>query len=966
MGDLKRILIVDDEPKNQRVIKDFLAVLGHSSEPANDGLEALEKLKSGFDLVLLDVMMPGMDGLEVVRLMRENPAFADIPVIMVTVLDDKETRLRAVEAGANDFINKPIDRLELIVRMESLLKMKDAQDAIKRHQAELEETVAERTAKFLESNKQLNIELAERKRAEESLRESELKYRLLFDSAPIGIMSVNTEGEILEVNRFLLEILGSPGSEATKNINMLTFPPLLEAGVSALFKDCMATRRQMSGKIPYTSKWGKQIYLRTVVTPKLNEKGEVEGCQAIMEDVTLRKQTELALRESEGRYKSMSSLMRLMCDNVPDLLWAKDLEGKAIFVNKAVCEKLLGAHDTEEPIGKTEYYFAERMCKENPDDPNYFTFGETCVNSDAAVLSKMRPGRFDECGNVRGRFLVLDVYKAPFVDQNGVLIGTVGCGRDVTAEREADVERRRIEEAFRHSEKMLKTILSTSPVAISLIQDRKFVWTNEFGLKIFGYESEEGYLGQNTSVVYATQEEYERVGREVYTDLATGKIAQVNTQMVRKDGSVFDARIRTKLVDPSSPDNLAIAVITDITDDLRAQKEKEALQVQLMQAQKMEALGNLTAGIAHDFNNLLQVVLGYSEVMIQAEQENEAHCDQLRQINEAGKRGAKLVQRLMTFSRKAEPKFQSVNLNHEIIEMGKLLERAIPKTIKINLHLGHDLGVVQADVSQVGQIIMNLAVNARDAMPAGGTLTIETGNVVLDQAYCLRNIGVKPGCYSFITVSDTGHGMDKETLSHIFEPFFTTKGTGKGTGLGLAVVYRIVNNHGAHMTCYSEKGHGTTFKIHFPAIETEKLSEPKKNERPVRGGTETILLADDDDAIANFCKQLLSSRGYQVIVASNGKHALEIYKNNRDTISLVILDLIMPKMDGRQCLSQILRVNPDVKVILSSGYSETGSASGATAEARGYIQKPYDMRQLLTMIREVLDNDVAGTVNTGR
>ena len=232
----KRILVVDDEPVNQKLIENLLEVMGHSPEFANNGFEALEKIKSGFDLVLLDIRMPGIDGIEVVRRIRGNPESDDIPIIMITVLDDKQTRIEAIQAGANDFINKPIDRLELQVRMESLLKMREAQNAIKLHLDELEKTVAERNAKLIESNELLKSELAERKHAEDSLRDSERKYRSLFDVAPIGIVLVDTEGKILEVNHFLLEILGSPSPEATKAINMLTFPPLVAAGVSRVFQ----------------------------------------------------------------------------------------------------------------------------------------------------------------------------------------------------------------------------------------------------------------------------------------------------------------------------------------------------------------------------------------------------------------------------------------------------------------------------------------------------------------------------------------------------------------------------------------------------------------------------------------------------------------------------------------------------------------------------------------------------------
>ncbi len=954
----KRILVVDDEPVNQKLIENLLEVMGHSPEFANNGFEALEKIKSGFDLVLLDIRMPGIDGIEVVRRIRGNPESADIPIIMITVLDDKQTRIEAIQAGANDFINKPIDRLELQVRMESLLKMREAQNAIKLHLDELEKTVAERNAKLIESNELLKSELAERKHAEDSLRDSERKYRSLFDVAPIGIVLVDTEGKILEVNHFLLEILGSPSPEATKAINMLTFPPLVAAGVSRVFKDCMDERRKMSAEIPYTTKWGKQICLRAIVTPKLNEKGEIEGCQAVMEDITLRRQTELALKESEGRYKSMSSLMRLMCDNVPDLLWAKDLEGKAIFVNKAVCDKLLGAHDTEEPIGKTDYFFVERMRRENPQDPNYFTFGETCANSDAVVLNTMKPGRFDESGNVRGQFLVLDVYKAPFFNQDGTLIGTVGCGRDVTTEREAETEKTKIAAALRDSEQTLKTILSTSPVAITLIQDRKFIWTNEFGLKMFGYDTYEGYVGRDTSVIYATQDEYERVGREVYTHLATGRIAHVTAKLARKDGSVFDARIRTKLVDPLAPTNLAIAVITDITDDLRAEQEKESLQAQYLQAQKMEAIGNLAGGICHDFNNLLQIVLGYADVVLSDEELTDRSRANIQEIASAGERGADLIKRLLTFSRKVEVSFQPINMNDQVGVLINMLARTIPKMISIDTALASDLATINADPTQMDQVLMNLAVNARDAMHGEGKLSIKTANVILDDEYCKAHMGVVPGPYVMISVSDTGQGMDNECLGHIFEPFYTTKAKGKGTGLGLATVYGIVKRHNGFIDCESKPGHGATFKIYFPAVKAEEpIPVDATEEASPRGGTETILVVDDDVTVRSLMEHMLSRSGYNVLTAGNGGEALDLYSDCSGKISLVILDIIMPEMGGQECLRRIFQINPKAKILIATGVPPDDERVKLAIDngVTEVMHKPVKYKNLLRTVRDSLD-----------
>jgi len=299
-----------------------------------------------------------------------------------------------------------------------------------------------------------------------------------------------------------------------------------------------------------------------------------------------------------------------------------------------------------------------------------------------------------------------------------------------------------------------------------------------------------------------------------------------------------------------------------------------------------------------------------------------------------------------------------VDLNQEVTSVRSLLSRTIPKTVNINLHLKGNLESINADPSQVGQVLMNLGVNARDAMPDGGTLSIETGMVELDEEYCREHIEPKPGNYVLLMVSDTGQGMDKETLSHIFEPFFSTKGPGKGTGLGLAIVHGIVKQHGGHISCYSEPGLGTTFKIYFPAIGNNKDSEAPTIESPIPRGTETILLVDDEEAVRNLGARLLNQFGYTVVTADHGKKALEIYQRECEGVSLVILDLIMPVLDGKKCLAEVLRINPNAKVIIASGYSESQSANGAMAGgAKGFVQKPYNMRQFLTTIREILDKN---------
>jgi len=300
-----------------------------------------------------------------------------------------------------------------------------------------------------------------------------------------------------------------------------------------------------------------------------------------------------------------------------------------------------------------------------------------------------------------------------------------------------------------------------------------------------------------------------------------------------------------------------------------------------------------------------------------------------------------------------------VDLNNEIEQVSQMLERTIPKMINIELHLSEDINIINADPAQIEQIMMNLGVNARDAMPEGGSMIFETENVILAEEYCKTHLGSKPGQYVKLSISDTGQGMDKETLRHIFEPFYTTKDIGKGTGLGLAMVYGIVKSHSGYIMCYSEPDEGTIFKIYFPIIEKEpERVESKKEKVPIKGGNETILLVDDEEAIRELAEDILTRFGYTVLMASDGETALEIYREKKEEINLVILDIIMPGMGGRKCLEELLKMNPKSRIIIASGYSINGPAKEVLeAGAKGFISKPYDMRGMLQTVRKILDKD---------
>ena len=511
------------------------------------------------------------------------------------------------------------------------------------------------------------------RKAEEKTKQSEMRYRILFENSPIGILTTNTTGKILEVNPKLLKILGSPSAESTRNINMFFFPPLVEAGISGNYKECALTGHAGVFETPYTSKWGRRFFMRYHVQPIRGDNGEIIAVQGLMEDIS----------------------------------------------------------------------------------------------------------------------------------------------------------------------------------------------------------------------------------------------------------------------------------------------DEKRLEEQLKQSQKMEAIGTLAGGIAHDFNNILQVISGYTQVLLFDKSDKNPDFSNLTGIQVSIGRASQLVRQLLLFSRKAASEFKPVDLNHEVVQAGRLLERTIPKMIEIDFRPDSKLWNVLADPVQIEQIIINLCNNAVDAMPDQGKIIIETENVTIHEDTERRLLDIAPGPYGLLTVSDTGHGMDKATMEKIFDPFFTTKDVGKGTGLGLASVYGMVKSHGGHITCASEPGVGTSFKIYIPAVDGKPVAqtvEPPRSEPAT--GSETVLLVDDEKSIRDFASQALKKFGYTVLAASSGEDALIVYSSRVQKIDLVLMDLGMPGMGGYKCLSEIKNLNPEAKVLVASGYTTGDQASKTlTAGAAGFIGKPYHVAALLEKVREILEAD---------
>ncbi len=507
-------------------------------------------------------------------------------------------------------------------------------------------------------------------------------------------------------------------------------------------------------------------------------------------------------------------------------------------------------------------------------------------------------------------------------------------------------ERKKAEEALRESEEKYRTLFEQSRDAIFVAgRTGIIIDANRSCEELFGAARDE-IIGSHTLEFYENPEEHARYLKELDRN---GFVRDWESRVRRKDNVRRVCLLTSSLWKEENGSILGyLTIVRDVTDSRQ-------LEEQLQQAQKMESLGTITGGIAHDFNNLLQVVGGYADVALFGLKEGDKWYPEFLEIRNAAKSGAELTQGLLTFSRRVESNLRPVDINVELHQVAKMLERTIPKMIGIEMNLAHGLPTILADPAQLQQTFLNLAVNARDSMPQGGTLSIETEEADFRENFCIPDSRSGNERYIRISVSDNGSGMDKQTVERIFDPFFTTKEAGKGTGLGLSIAYGIVKSHGGTIVCDSEPGWGTTFRIYLPATNSVPEIDGETKEKFV-GGSETILLVDDEDAVRELGENMLTSFGYQVLSAANGFEGLEIFTQNKDRISLCILDLMMPEMDGKECLKRILSLEPKAKVLIATGYDSNGFIEHALEHgAKGSLRKPYGTGQLLEVVRRVLD-----------
>jgi len=505
------------------------------------------------------------------------------------------------------------------------------------------------------------------------------------------------------------------------------------------------------------------------------------------------------------------------------------------------------------------------------------------------------------------------------------------------------IERRRAEEELRRNESILRLLFEQNPLPIWLyeLETLKFLRVNEAAVELYGHSAEEFASLSVTDIQPPSQRnrEYELAKRPGEREFWLHQA---------KDGRNFEVELISHELEYAGK-RVGLVVAQDIS-------ERRHLESQLRQAQKMEAVGRLAGGVAHDFNNLLMVIKGHTELLLNSLDSSEQIARKIEQIDKSADRASALTRQLLAFSRRQVLQPQVMNVNSTIEEMGKLLPRLIGEDIELIIRTDKKLGTVRADASQMEQVIMNLAVNARDAMPNGGKLLIETANVNIDQAYTFSHPLMKTGAYVLLTVTDNGTGMDAETQGHIFEPFFTTKEKGKGTGLGLAMVYGIVKQSGGFIWVYSELGKGTSFKIYLPRVEqNEQQPAAPRPSTDVPTGSETVLLTEDEQDVREIARQFLESGGYRVIEAKNGADAIRLAAQHRGEIQLLVTDMVMPGMTGQELAVRLKTEHPGLNVVFMSGYSEHAATEMVDADPSvRLLTKPFSRAAILRAVGEIL------------
>ena len=901
-----RILYIDDNPLDRELVRDAL-------EKEHGGFELIEAAsraefvsalaKNKIDLVLSDFNILGFEGLQVIDAVRAKDA--DLPVIIVTGTGSEETAVQAMKRGAVDYVIKTPEHIQRLPN----------------------------TIHVVLNGRQLENE---RIQAEEALRASEERFRNLVEDMNEGLGVQDKNGLITFMNRRACEMLGYEIDELIgKPVTSMFDEENQQILIEQMALQPKGERKNY--EIAWLRKDGRRI--DTIIAPRsrFDENGEFVESVAVFTDITQRKKVEETLRQSQLRSEGI-------IQSVNGVFWEADAQTFEFTFVSAQAERILGypvARWLEEPT-----FWRDHLHPEDRD---------AAVAYCLAATARLEAHQFEyRMIAADGRAVWLrDIVTV--IAESGRPSKLLGILVDITESKQA-------EETLRDNVERLRLAVQASNVGLwdwDLLTNR-VVYSREWKSQL-GYEENE------------IANEFAEWESRVHPDDLPAAIERVNSsmanprephetefRMLHSDGSWRWIYSRGEVFcDADGKPVRMMGCHLDITERKQAEEALHSSEEQLRQSQKMEAIGRLAGGVAHDFNNLLTVIIGYSQLLIRELGEDSPMRGEIEEIEKAGNRAAALTNQLLAFSRRQILQPKVLDLNSAVADIEKMLGRLIGEDIQLVTTLDPALGRVKADPGQIEQIIMNLAVNARDAMPNGGKLIIETANVDLDESCASSHIAVQSGQYVMLSASDTGDGMDKETRVRVFEPFFTTKEQGTGTGLGLSTVYGIVKQSGGNIWVYSEPGKGTTFNVYLPRV--EESSEILETSDAIVGsleGTETVLLVEDEEVVRKLARQVLEMNGYTVFEAVNGDDAVLQCQQYEGRIHLVITDMVMPGMSGRQLAERLALLGREMKILFMSGYTDDAVIHHRFVDdGMPFLQKPFTPTALARKVREVLGTD---------
>ncbi|MDX9979167.1 MAG: PAS domain S-box protein [Lentisphaeria bacterium] len=819
------------------------------------------------------------------------------------------------------------------------------------------------------------LDISERVQAENALRESEERFFRIFQSSPAPlVVSEIATGEFIDVNESWIKMFGYTREEhighTSKELGIWSDPRDRDRIVASLsdmgfFRNEPIHFKTKSGGDRYAL-WsgevitlgGRQVLLSLILDETERRQAEMalaartrtfQIAQAGFAVVLLGLVVWLAalLRQRQtaaAAIQESSNLLQIVLDTIPVRVFWKDLDLRYLGCNKLFAEDA-GKASPAELTGLDDYAMAWRE------------EAERYRSDDRSVLAADRPKLdYEEpLPTAAGRRICLRISKLPLRNAGGKVIGMLGVYDDIT-------DRKRAEDALRESERRFQSFMDETPVYAYIKDDTlSHIYQNQ---RISELEHTVVHTGGRDSSRNLFGPETAELLEQADRQILDGKTDRIELEYCVDIGGkpcwLADVKFLLRLQDGRKAVG---GMAFDITERKTMEAEREKLWSQLMQAQKMESLGRLAGGVAHDFNNMLQAILGYTELGIsQLEPDHPIHAD-LSEIQSAAGRAADLTRQLLAFARKQTVAPKVLDLNTAVAETMGMLQRLIGEDISLAWLPSRGLWPVKVDPTQVGMVLTNLCVNARDAIAGHGQITIETGNVTIDAIPGSGHANGRAGDFVVLTVTDDGCGMDQETLAKIFEPFFTTKGMGKGTGLGLASIHGIAEQNGGFIHAYSELGKGSTFRFYLPRHRGEQTPPDPDCGRAapaLPGGTETILVAEDESLILSICRAVLTKLGYQVLAARTPGEAITLCQLHPGPIHLLLTDVVMPEMNGRKLAAEIGRLRPDVPCVYMSGYAAGAIAQhGMLEEGLDFLQKPFSNRALAEKIREVLDRAAA-------